>query len=121
VGSAAGKLWGGVVSEVLGRAMARRMVARRFERQIASVPPGAHCEGAVPAWPGLDDGGSNNWALAGSRTASGLPLLAGDPHRPLEMPNVYVQGHIAGPTFDVLGLAIPGLPGFPHFGHNDRV
>ncbi len=66
-------------------------------------------------------GGSNSWALAGSRTATGKPLLAGDSHRALDTPNVYYQSHIACPEFDVVGLAIPGVPGFPHFGHNDRV
>jgi len=121
MGSAAAKLWRAVVAQTLGPAAARAMASGRAGWQLACVPPGERCEGAVPAWAGLDSSGSNNWALAGSRTASGLPLLAGDPHRALEMPNVYVQGHIAGPTFDVLGIAIPGVPGFPHFGHNDRV
>ena len=121
MGSAAAKLWRAVVAQTLGPAAAMAMASGRAGRQLACVPPGERCEGAVPAWAGLDDSGSNNWALAGTRTASGLPLLAGDPHRPLEMPNVYVQGHIAGPTFDVLGIGMPGVPGFPHFGHNDRV
>jgi penicillin G amidase len=121
MGSAAAKLWRGVVSDVLGPAMARRMVAHPSEQQLASVPPGARWQGSVPAWPGFEDGGSNNWALAGARTASSLPLLAGDPHRPLEAPNVYVQGHVSCPDWDVLGLSIPGVPGFGHFGHNARV
>jgi penicillin amidase len=60
--------------------------------------------------------GSNSWAISGARTTSGLPLLAGDPHRVLELPNVYVQVHLAGPEFDVVGLAFPGVPGVPHFG-----
>ncbi|MFT7598570.1 MAG: penicillin amidase [Acidimicrobiales bacterium] len=67
------------------------------------------------------DGGSNSWAVHGSRTASGLPLLAGDPHRGIEFPNVYYQCHITSPEFDVIGLAFPGVPGFPHFGHNAAV
>ncbi len=70
---------------------------------------------------GETDSGSNSWALAGSRTASGKPLLAGDSHRALDTPNVYYPSHIACPEFDVVGLALPGVPGFPHFGHNDRV
>lgn len=121
MGSAAAKLWRGVVSEAFGPAVATRMVAGRAGRQLASVPPGAPCQAAMPSWPGLGDAGSNNWALAGARTASGLPLLAGDPHRPLEVPNVYVQGHVSSPHWDVLGLSIPGVPGFSHFGHNARV
>ncbi|MGH3300894.1 MAG: penicillin acylase family protein [Streptosporangiaceae bacterium] len=121
MGSASAKLWRAVVGEALGPAAARTMVTAGSGGQLACVPPGERCDGPLPSWAALDDGGSNNWALAGSRTASGLPLLAGDPHRPLEMPNVYIQGHVACPEWDVLGLAIPGVPGFPHFGHNDRV
>ena len=121
MGSAGAKLWRGVISEALGPAFAKSMTAGRFRQQLACVPPGMRAQGSVPSWPGLDDAGSNNWALLGARTASGLPLLAGDPHRPLEMPNVYVQGHVSSPYWDVLGLSIPGVPGFSHFGHNARV
>jgi penicillin G amidase len=121
MGSAGAKLWRGVVSEALGPALARSMAAGGSGWQLACVPPGARCHRAVPSWPGLDGAGSNNWALAGTRTASGIPLLAGDPHRPLEAPNVYVQGHVSSPHWDVLGLSIPGVPGFSHFGHNARV
>ena len=70
---------------------------------------------------GMAEAGSNNWAVAGSRTASGKPLLAGDPHRPLDVPNVYYQNHISCPEFDAIGLSFPGAPGFPHFGHNAHV
>jgi penicillin G amidase len=66
-------------------------------------------------------GGSNNWALAPSRTTTGRPMLAGDPHRVLEMPNMYWQVHLACDEFDMIGLTVPGVPGFPHFGHNERV
>ncbi|MHC2998271.1 penicillin acylase family protein [Microbacterium sp. HJ5] len=65
----------------------------------------------------LPTSGSNAWALHGSRTASGLPLLAGDPHRILELPGVYQQVRLACDEFDVVGLAFPGVPGVPHFGH----
>ena len=67
------------------------------------------------------DGASNSWAVHGSRTASGLPLLAGDPHRGIEFPNVYLQFHLACAAFDVIGLSFPGVPGFAHFGHNAEV
>ncbi|MFO7941044.1 MAG: penicillin acylase family protein [Bacillota bacterium] len=68
---------------------------------------------------GLD--GSNNWVISGDRTESGLPLMAGDPHRALEVPNTYWQNHLASPEFETIGLSFPGVPGFPHFGHNDDV
>src|SRR5258708_2454826 len=116
MGSAAAKLWRAVVSQALGRAAATMMVGGGSAGQLACVPPGERCASPVPSWTGPADAGSNNWALAGSRTASGLPLLAGDPHRPLEVPNGYVQGHVSCPDWDVLGLAIPVVPGFSPFG-----
>ena len=67
------------------------------------------------------DAGSNSWVISGSKTKSGKPLLAGDSHRGLDTPNVYYQCHLSCPEFDVIGLAIPGIPGFPHFGHNQQV
>ncbi|MFH8248753.1 GNAT family N-acetyltransferase [Microbacterium sp. B2969] len=61
--------------------------------------------------------GSNAWALHGSLTDTGMPLLAGDPHRMFELPGVYQQVRLACDEFDVVGLAFPGVPGVPHFGH----
>ncbi|MEU8542703.1 penicillin acylase family protein [Streptomyces sp. NPDC048717] len=65
--------------------------------------------------------GSNGWVVAGSRTASGAPIVAGDPHRFIEAPGVYQQIRLACPEFDVLGLAVPGVPGLAHFGHTGTV
>lgn len=65
--------------------------------------------------------GSNGWLLSGERTASGAPLLAGDPHRFIEAPGVYQQIRLACPEFDVVGLAVPGVPGIAHFGHTGGV
>ena len=67
------------------------------------------------------DSGSNSWVLCGAETATGKPILAGDSHRALDTPNAYYQNQIACPEFDVVGLSFPGVPGFPHFGHNGRV
>ena len=50
-----------------------------------------------------------------------MPLLAGDPHRGIEFPNVYHQCHIRCDEFDAIGLGFPGVPGFAHFGHNESV
>lgn len=61
--------------------------------------------------------GSNAFALGGSRTVSGLPLIAGDPHRLFESPNVYAQVHLACPEFDVAGFTFVGVPGVQHFAH----
>ncbi len=121
MGSTRSKLWRSVVADVLGADVARTMAAGWAQPHVACVPPGApySLDGMIGA--GEVDGGSNNWVLSGTRTASGMPLLAGDPHRVLEAPNVYVQGHVACPEWDVLGIGMPGVPGFPHFGHNAAV
>lgn len=75
-------------------------------------------------WLSVEDpatSGSNAWAVAGHRTASKAPLLAGDPHRVIELPGVYQQVHLVCPGVDVAGLAIPGVPGVAHFGHAGTV
>ncbi|WP_329136841.1 penicillin acylase family protein [Streptomyces sp. NBC_01476] len=70
---------------------------------------------------GTGTAGSNGWLLTGERTASGAPLIAGDPHRLIEAPGVYQQIHLACPEYDVVGLAVPGVPGIAHFGHTGHV
>lgn len=69
--------------------------------------------------------GSNAWAVHGSFTESGSPLVAGDPHRTLELPGPYQQVRLActdpAAPYDVLGFAFPGVPGIPHFGHTGSV
>ncbi|MER7644507.1 penicillin acylase family protein [Streptomyces sp. NPDC126522] len=65
--------------------------------------------------------GSNGWLVSGERTTTGLPVLAGDPHRYIEDPGVYQQVHLSCPEFDVVGLTVPGVPGIAHFGHTGTV
>ncbi|WFE99686.1 penicillin acylase family protein [Micromonospora sp. WMMD964] len=65
--------------------------------------------------------GSNGWLLAAERTGTGGALLAGDPHRFIEDPGVYQQIRLACPEYDVIGLAVPGVPGIAHFGHTGPV
>ena len=69
-----------------------------------------------PVW-----SGSNAWAVGGERTASGMPIVAGDPHRLIESPGVYQQVRLVGPDFDVVGLTFPGVPGVQHFAHTGHV
>lgn len=54
--------------------------------------------------------GSNAWAIAGSRTASGLPLLAGDPHIRFSLPQVWFQAHLSMPGFELQGQYHALLP-----------
>ncbi|MBD9729952.1 penicillin acylase family protein [Streptomyces caniscabiei] len=65
--------------------------------------------------------GSNGWLVDGSRTTTGQAVIAGDPHRFIEEPGVYQQIHLSCPEFDVVGLAVPGMPGIAHFGHTGDV
>ncbi|HEY2805723.1 MAG TPA: penicillin acylase family protein [Gemmatimonadales bacterium] len=63
---------------------------------------------------------SNSWVIGGSRTASGKPILANDPHLDLRAPSLWYLAVIASPGFDVAGATIPGLPGVI-LGHNRRI
>ncbi|MFC9687726.1 penicillin acylase family protein [Kribbella sp. NPDC056951] len=65
--------------------------------------------------------GSNGWLIPGSSTTTGQAIVAGDPHRYIEHPGVYQQIRLACPEYDVLGLAVPGIPGLAHFGHSGKV
>lgn len=69
--------------------------------------------------------GSNAWAVGGERTASGLPMIGGDPHRTFERPNGYQQVRLTctdpDDSFDVAGFTFPGVPGVQHFGHAGTV
>lgn len=76
---------------------------------------------AAFATDGAGTAGSNGWLVAADRTATGAALLAGDPHRFIEAPGVYQQIRLACPEFDVIGLAVPGVPGIAHFGHTGQV
>jgi penicillin G amidase len=107
---------GGPVSEPRART-----VPAALERVSAAI-------GAMPAMlgngaPGI---GSNSWVVAGSRTATGRPLLADDPHLAPAMPSIWYQIglHCRQPgqacPFDVSGFGFSGLPGVV-IGHNQRV
>jgi penicillin G amidase len=54
--------------------------------------------------------GSNNWVVDGTRTASGKPLLANDPHLGTHIPSTWYLAHISAPDFDVIGATLPGAP-----------
>jgi penicillin amidase len=70
-----------------------------------------------PARAGL---GSNNWVIAGSRTATGAPLLANDMHLTMSLPCIWYENHLVGGDLDVTGITFPGIPGVVA-GHNGHV
>ena len=55
--------------------------------------------------------GSNEWAIAGRRTASGKPLLANDPHLLVQQPGAWIELHLRAPGYEARGVAAPFAPG----------
>lgn len=96
------------------------------ERAWAAVAPDlasdARATDALDAFlPGAGAGlGSNCWALSGSRTKSGKPLLAGDPHLPVREPSIWYEIAMRDDAVDLIGFSIPGAPGVV-IGHNDHI
>jgi penicillin G amidase len=80
--------------------------------RLATAPVGAEPRA------GID--GSNNWVIAPSRTASGRPILANDPHRAVSLPALRYIAHLSAPGLDVIGAGEPALPGIS-IGHNGRI
>ena len=64
--------------------------------------------------------GSNDWVIAGSRTTSGKPILADDPHLGLTAPMLWYLADVQGDRLKAIGASIPGLPAIV-IGRNDRV
>lgn len=77
---------------------------------LAQIAPPSYVEGM----------GSNNWALAGSRTISGKPLLANDPHLGLTAPSLWYLAHLSAPGLNVVGATMPGIP-VVVLGRNERI
>ncbi len=70
--------------------------------------------------------GSNNWVIDGTKSTTGKPILANDPHLAIQMPSIwYEMGLHCIPQNDacplnVVGFTFPGFPGIV-IGHNDRI
>ncbi len=66
------------------------------------------------------DQGSNNWVIDGTLSATGKPLLANDPHRPITVPSLRKTVHLIAPGWNVIGAGEPALPGIA-IGHNESI
>jgi len=70
--------------------------------------------------------GSNSWVIGGSRTTTGTPILANDPHLGIQMPSIWYEigGHCrtlsAACPYDFYGVSFAGTPGIV-IGHNNRI
>jgi penicillin amidase len=84
-----------------------------------STFPGAVALSAV--LPGAGGGsGSNCWALDGSNTVSGKPILVGDPHLAVRNPSIWYEIGLEGAGYKLVGFSFAGIPGIV-IGHNDRI
>ena len=114
-----------------------RLASRLSPKQIADLWPPYPADGPVTvqtaelwrdlpldqlaqALPALGQGASNAWAVDGSRTKSGKPLLANDPHLGFSVPILWYLASLEAPGLKVTGATVPGMP-FTIIGHNDRI
>ncbi len=66
------------------------------------------------------DVGSNNWAVSGSKTATGSPILCNDPHLNLSLPSIWYIIHLNAPGVNTMGASLPGSPAVIS-GFNDSI
>ncbi|WP_050871814.1 penicillin acylase family protein [Comamonas testosteroni] len=104
-------------------------VYREAHAQSKVSAPAGQMQSALQQWAasmardmGTNDGlGSNNWVVAGSKTRSGKPLLANDPHLGLSAPAIWYFARLQSPqgladdgsvlsALDVTGATLPGMP-----------
>jgi penicillin G amidase len=96
------------------------------DREAAAAPPGeATSAGLLASSARFDDDsgeqqGSNNWVVTGSRSVTGKPLLASDPHRPVQIPSLRKTVHLNAPGWNAIGAGEPALPGIA-LGHNEDI
>jgi penicillin amidase len=64
--------------------------------------------------------GSNNWAVSGSKTATGSPILCGDPHLSLSLPSIWYAIQLNAPGINTMGVSLPGSPAVV-IGFNDSI
>jgi penicillin amidase len=96
-----------------------------FEPEKQDSVPKIAAEGLIPAsYATLDPKdpgtGSNNWAVAGSKTASGKPILCNDPHLGLNLPSIWYEMQLHAPGVNVYGVTLPGSPAIV-IGFNDSI
>lgn len=88
---------------------------------LAVSPPDFSSGNSVIQNTQFDLQGSNNWAISGTRTQSGRPILANDPHRLMtSLPSMRYLVHLSSPELDAIGGSELGLPGLMT-GHNGHI
>lgn len=87
---------------------------------LLATEPNAISSGTPTDPLATENQGSNNWALAPSRTTTGRAILASDPHRVHEQPSLRYIAHLSAPGLNVIGAGEPAVPGVS-LGHNDAL
>lgn len=64
--------------------------------------------------------GSNSWAVASHKSATGYPIFCNDPHLNLSLPSIWFELHIHTPEFNAYGVSFPGFPGIM-IGFNEHI
>ena len=91
--------------------------SRSGTRPSSGGDPGARSPLLSVLSPPNGHSGSNSWIVDGTRSATGRPLLANDPHLGLSAPSTWYFVHLSWPGHDVVGATFPGLP-IVVIGHN---
>lgn len=74
----------------------------------------------IPPFESDPHNGSNNWTISGSKTASGYPILANDPHLNMTLPSIWYAVQLHSPDQNVMGVSLPGAPAVI-VGFNEKV
>ncbi len=88
--------------------------------RLATRPVSVTSDASVPVEQHRHGDGSNCWVVDPSRTSTGRPILASDPHRALTLPSLRYITHLAAPGLNLIGAGEPCLPGIS-IGHNGQV
>jgi penicillin amidase len=96
---------------------AGRQLVGAIDAQFAATDAQSQLASAIDA---QSVEGSNNWAIAPSRTETARPILANDPHRQLGAPSLRYIVALSAPGLDIIGAGEPALPGIS-LGHNDDI
>jgi penicillin amidase len=116
-----------LAKRVLGDGPLYRAFLQAEEDGESILPPGSYpaaARGTEPVGTAAGDPegaqGSNNWVVAGSRSVTGKPLLASDPHIAFDAVSCWYEVHLCGGSFNVAGASYVGMPAVL-FGRTERV
>ncbi|MCY3843485.1 MAG: penicillin acylase family protein, partial [Acidobacteria bacterium] len=100
--------------------VAGRLPALEIVEPYRALLPGPGLEARQVSPRSIPTEGSNNWVLTGARSSSGVPILANDPHRRIEMPALRYFVHLVAPGWNVIGGGEPPFAGVDA-GSNERM